>query len=128
MFSVLIADDDRATIELVTTALESVGLSPDVAQTRREAFANFDVQPYDLLLLEMLLPEMDGVETIITVRHHWPRCRIIAMTGGGRFLDTGEALSIAKAVGADAALAKPFTAARLFGTLAGLLSPAVGAA
>jgi YesN/AraC family two-component response regulator len=73
-----------------------------------EALAIQEVEPVDVLLTDLIMPEKEGLETIGVFLARYPDVRIIAMSGGGR----GSAidyLNVAKAMGADGILAKPFS-------------------
>ncbi|MBI4001864.1 MAG: response regulator, partial [Nitrospira defluvii] len=69
-------------------------------------------QPVDLILLDMFMPDKDGLETIGELRRTHPGIRIIAMSGGG-FKGTVDVLHVAKMLGARQTLAKPFTREQL---------------
>ena len=76
----------------------------------------------DLILMDIIMPEMEGVETLMTVRERYPDIKVIAMSGGGR---TGniDFLSTAEKLGASAILPRPFT----LGALAAALEQTFGA-
>ena len=66
----------------------------------------------DLILLDMFMPDKDGLETIGELRRTHPGIRIIAMSGGG-FKGTVDVLHVATMLGARRTLAKPFTREQL---------------
>jgi CheY-like chemotaxis protein len=65
-------------------------------------------QPFDLVITDILMPNKEGLETIIEMRREHPGIKIIAMSGGGR---TGnlEFLDAAEMMGAHKTLGKPFS-------------------
>ena len=72
---------------------------------------------FDLLMIDLSMPEQDGFETMRAVRPLQPNARIVAMSG--RF---PELLRAAEHLGADAILAKPFQAEELFAVIGPLLA------
>jgi len=64
-------------------------------------------EPYDLVILDIFMPEKEGIETIIDLRRDYPDVKIIAISGGGRGRDL-QYLKIARDFGAQKTLAKPF--------------------
>jgi CheY-like chemotaxis protein len=68
------------------------------------------------------MPDVDGVEVIMTVRRRWPQVRIVALSGGFGAMDAPKLLHMAKMLGADAAVSKPFTGSQLLASVAQALS------
>jgi CheY-like chemotaxis protein len=62
----------------------------------------------ELVITDMLMPEMEGVETIMTLRREYPHLKIIAVSGGGVFVREN-CLQLARTLGAKRVLTKPFT-------------------
>jgi len=75
----------------------------------REAVKAYQAGRVDLVLLDMVMPEMDGVETLVALRRMDPRARVLAVSGGGS-VDPSIYLDVARALGATQTLAKPFEA------------------
>ena len=69
---------------------------------------------FDVVIVEMIMEEREGVETILSLKRRWPGCAIVAMSGGRARVSAQSALMIATAVGAHAVLPKPFSATDLF--------------
>src|SRR2546426_1156017 len=65
-------------------------------------------QSIDMVIVDMIMPEKDGLETLMEIRRNSPKARIIAMSGAPR-TKVMDSLSVALKVGAVATLAKPFT-------------------
>jgi YesN/AraC family two-component response regulator len=72
--------------------------------------------PSDLVITEILLPEKDGIETIVHLRRDFPEVKIIAVSGGGT-LSPQTHLKMAIELGASRALKKPFDQARMMETV-----------
>jgi DNA-binding response OmpR family regulator len=103
---ILIIDDESQVRDLLRQALERAGHEVVEARDGREGLRSFRVTPADLILTDILMPEKEGLETIIELRREVPGIKIIAMSGGRggklNFLD------IAKQLGAQRVLQKPF--------------------
>jgi DNA-binding response OmpR family regulator len=69
-----------------------------------------------------MLPDADGLQTISAVKADRPVTPVVAISGGGMFA-ISDLLAIARSVGADAAIAKPFRVAEIVGAVSNLLSP-----
>jgi DNA-binding response OmpR family regulator len=78
--------------------------------------------PVDLVITDMLMPEMDGVETIQQLRRSFPGVKIIAISGGG-MASPDHYLKIARKLGAGKTLKKPFTFPELLGAIHELHPP-----
>jgi CheY-like chemotaxis protein len=118
---ILVIDDEPFVQEalkrvLATTAAVVVASTADAGLiTMREA-------PVDLVIIDVVLPGMDGVAAIKLIRRDYPGVRIIAISGGGNFglnsylpdaISTTAYLAACKAAGANGTLAKPFETAEL---------------
>jgi CheY-like chemotaxis protein len=107
MARVLVVDDESEMRKVLREALERRGHSVDEAANGREALRQFaDAQP-DLVILDLIMPEMEGIETIQALRRKCPAVPIIAISGGGR-LNPEDYLSMAGQIGAQRTFAKPF--------------------
>ena len=72
-----------------------------------EGLRLYRAKPADLVITDIIMPEMDGIEVIMALRREAPQLKVIAMSGGGRFMQM-EPLSMAEPLGAFATLRKPF--------------------
>ena len=75
----------------------------------------------ELVISDVYMPEMDGIEVLARLQHEFPAVRVIIMTGGGH-LATGNLLDIASTLGARATLAKPIAEAELRAAIARVLA------
>jgi CheY-like chemotaxis protein len=81
--SVLIADDNALNQNLLRRLVGKLGHSADVVSNGREAVAAVAQQPYDAVLMDVLMPEMDGLAAAEAICRRWPRGnrpRLIALT------------------------------------------------
>jgi CheY-like chemotaxis protein len=109
---ILVVDDDVIVRETITRILEDKGYRVLTAENGDEGLSLFRAKRPDLVLTDIIMPEKEGIETIIVIRKEAPAARIIAMSGGGR-AQNKHFLDLAKALGADDALDKPFIEADL---------------
>jgi FixJ family two-component response regulator len=77
------------------------------------------------MVLDMLMPDMDGVETLLALRDFVPRLLVVAMSGGGR-VSSHLYLRFAKLMGAAQVLEKPFSADQLLQAVASALAELPG--
>ncbi len=107
MAQVLIIDDDRGIRQLLRRIIESRGHVAVEADTGRTGVDAFQQQSFDLVLTDIVMPDMDGNQTIVHLRKLNPSIKIIAVSGGGRARNLTP-LQLAKQFGADRILEKPF--------------------
>ena len=107
MAHILIADDDPAIRHLLRQVLEGEGHQVEDAADGWEAIVRYRRHPADLLITDILMPDVEGVGTIRELLRHYPDAKIVAISGGGD-TGTGECLGHAQAAGAHRTLAKPF--------------------
>ena len=107
MASILLVDDNNELRAVIERALRAVGHDVYTAMNGKAALAILPKVKYDLVLTDIVMPEMEGLELIRSIRKIDPTAKIIAMSGGGS--GTAENyLVLAKNFGAAAALEKPF--------------------
>ncbi|MBU1355051.1 MAG: response regulator [Candidatus Edwardsbacteria bacterium] len=80
---IMIIDDEPAVGEMMTTLLESEGYEAMVAYDGQDGLEQMGKTPADLLLLDYMLPGMDGIEVLCEVRHRWPELPVIMITAFG---------------------------------------------
>jgi DNA-binding response OmpR family regulator len=108
MACVLIVDDELSVRSTLRHKLEDMGHQVLDASGGREALCIADGQRPDIAIVDILMPEMDGIETINAFRRKDYRFPIIAMPAHGTAKRTWYG-NIAKMLGADDVLEKPFT-------------------
>ncbi len=112
MPSILIIDDDDNLRDSLRRTLHKEGYTIMEAGDGGRGLKQLENSPADLILLDMFMPEKEGLETIGELRRAHPGIRVIAMSGGG-FKGTMDVLNIAKMLGARRTLSKPFTREQL---------------
>ena len=116
--SVLVVDDSMHVVEFISELLRREGHAVVSARSGREAAAILDSLAVDVLITDVLMPEGDGIELLHRLRRaerHIPR--IVAISGGGRYVDSQNCLTIAAGAGAQVCLKKPFTDVELLAAL-----------
>jgi DNA-binding response OmpR family regulator len=106
--SILVIEDDARTRKMLRAQFEAEGFSVDEAEDGVGGIANVASHCPQLVLVDIFMPNMDGLETIAELRRRWCDLPIIAMSAGGA-LSQGDVLEIAKEMGASAVLTKPFS-------------------
>jgi CheY-like chemotaxis protein len=110
--TILFVDDEPAIREAASRLLRSAGYDVEVANDGRAALARYRERRRDLVLTDVMMPVMEGLEMIRELHKLDPDVRIIAMTGASaERADTY--LSVAKDFGARAILRKPFNKSEL---------------
>lgn len=112
MQSILIVDDDPYIVKLIGKILESEGYDVMTASNGNMGLKSFKAQRPDLAIVDIVMPEKEGLETITEFKRVDPGARIIAISGGGKG-SPSTYLPIAKKLGAAATIAKPFKKSEL---------------
>ncbi len=107
MKQILIIDDDTNIRTIIGDILSMAGYEPLIAADGDEGLKLLKGNPCPLLITDLIMPEKEGIETIIEAKKSNPEIKVIAISGGGRIGAT-DYLSVASKIGADATLAKPF--------------------
>jgi CheY-like chemotaxis protein len=107
MARVLVVDDESQLRQLLCQALERRDHTVDQAADGREALQRLAEHQPDLVITDLVMPGMEGIETIQALRRRCPALPIIAISGGGR-IDPENYLAIAGQMGANRTFAKPF--------------------
>jgi CheY-like chemotaxis protein len=106
MAKILVVDDDATLRALLAGTLKRAGYDVEQAADGRQAVRAYRASPADLVLTDMFMPEMDGMEAIMMLRREFPDVRIVVMSGGAYF-GTSDILEMAEQLGAARTLAKP---------------------
>jgi YesN/AraC family two-component response regulator len=110
--SILIVDDECGVRTELTYLLEEEGFRVQEAPDGVKAKTYLEERPYNIIITDLLMPDMDGMELIDYIKTAHPSSKIIAISGGGDFFDEGDDtkkyLQSSKKYGADHILNKPF--------------------
>jgi len=124
--NILVIDDDAIVRRTLQEILESEGYQVTCAENGRYGLAAFERRRPDLVITDIIMPDQEGIETIVHLRKVWPEGPIIAISGGGR-IGNVDFLQMAERIGADAILAKPFEPEELLSHVARCLAKNGGA-
>jgi two-component system chemotaxis response regulator CheY len=108
MPSILVVDDEDQVRRLVRETLEQAGYLVMEARDGKEALQQHRLAPADLVIMDILMPNQDGLETTVALRREFPSVKIIVITGGSDMIGTLNFLDVAKMLGAHSTLQKPF--------------------
>lgn len=112
--NIIIVDDEEQIRDSLSILLKKQGHKVDIAETGNEAVLLCEINEYDLLITDIIMPDMDGVELIIQIKKDYPEMNIIVMSGGGNFGGTENYLQIAKGLGVNKIFNKPVRMDALF--------------
>jgi DNA-binding NtrC family response regulator len=121
MARILVIDDQPQIRDNCREALEDAGHTVMVAADGREGVKLYQREPVDLVILDLYMPELDGLATIQALRAATPRLPIIAMSGGGAIGQATNFLDIARALGAVRTFEKPIRLDALLAMVADVL-------
>ena len=114
----LVIDDSSVVAHLTAQILSDNGYRVATAGSMEEALADADIAHLDLIVTDIFMPGMGGVEGIKRIKTTWPRVKVLAMSAGlGERISSERATSAAVRAGADAEIHKPFTAMELISTV-----------
>jgi CheY-like chemotaxis protein len=117
MTRILLIDDDDDVRDSMARVLEHEGYETVTAKTAREGLSLLESSDFDLLISDIIMPGIDGVEAITRARKSNAAIKILAISGGGNFgrryyqpeaITTTAYLQAAADAGADFVLTKPF--------------------
>ena len=106
MASIMVVDDEKQTRMMLRQMLERAHYEVIEATNGYEAIQIFREHPADLIIMDLIMPRQEGIETIIEMRSEFPYVKIIAMSGGGR-IGPAPYLDLATKLGALRTLSKP---------------------
>ena len=102
---ILVVDDDDALRVLVRSQLEGAGYQLDEAKDGTSAIEKLGLGEYDLMLLDINMPEKSGIDVLRFWKEKGLKCRVIMLTGRVGFSIATESLKL----GADEYITKPFS-------------------
>ena len=110
---ILVVDDDESIRKVLATILEEEGYTVDTSKNGKEAITKSRKNFYNLALIDIRLPDMEGTRLLATVKDTTPRMRKIIITGYPSVQNAIEALNR----GADAYVLKPFDMEKVIETI-----------
>jgi len=123
MSRILIVEDTRLMRDSLVDVLGSAGHDVATADDGAQALDLFTAgERFDVIITDIIMPEMDGIQAILEIQTVQPDARIIAISGGSARLDKSLGLETAKRLGAVAVLEKPFEIDTLLAAVAKALS------
>ncbi len=111
---ILVIDDEEGIRRLLTTILTEKGYNVDTAATGEEAIRKTSEKIYNLVLIDIILPDLCGLELLTQIKETRPRTRKVIMTGNPSLQNAVEALN----KGADAYVMKPLDVEKMLNTIA----------
>lgn len=108
MPSVLVIDDDDRIRRLIREVLEQAGYVVEEARGGKEGLERYRTHQPDVVIMDILMPDQDGLESMLTLHREFPSSRVIAISGGGDMIGILNFLDVAKMLGASRTLQKPF--------------------
>mgnify|MGYP006295083797 CR=1 FL=1 len=112
MPNVLVIDDDKPLREMILQLLTREGIDAVGAVDGKEALKKLDEQAFDLLITDIVMPDMEGLELITHLRKACPDLPVIAISGGAR-IGPESYLEMARMLGARHTFQKPMAPAAL---------------
>jgi CheY-like chemotaxis protein len=113
---VLIADDEQLVQKTFKFCLEEAGYEVGLARDGREALRYVQMHKPAIVLLDVFMPDCDGLETLLEIKRRAPATKVIVMSGGG-IKNRYEFLSMASKLGADGIIRKPLSPRALIALL-----------
>ena len=121
--NILLVDDEESIRKMVRAVLGEDKYSFAEASNGVEALSLMETQSFDLILTDVIMPDCDGIELVMSVRKKLPGIKVIVMSGGGR-VRADHYLNLAEKLGAARVFEKPFNTAELRETVSELLNEA----
>lgn len=125
MAKILVFDDEPSILLMIKKMLEKAGYEVDMALNGKEGMELLEKNKPDLLITDILMPEKEGLETILELKSKYPELKIIAISGGGRIGPEGY-LPTAKLFGADMVFQKPLVQKEFLQAVSTLLNETLG--
>lgn len=107
MKKILIVDDDSTIRSMVCTILATPMRSFSEATNGTEALRALEMEMFDLIISDVIMPNCDGIELIMSIRAKYPNLPVVIVSGGGR-VNATHYLGLAEKLGAVKVFEKPF--------------------
>jgi CheY-like chemotaxis protein len=116
---VLVVDDDEASREVFCELLTSAGYAVQSAYDGLDAIRHMEKTGFNVILTDVCMPHMDGLELLIEILNRWPNSRVVVHSG----IINEQVARHAEATGAHAFLSKFANSTQLLNTLASACRP-----
>lgn len=116
--SILVADDAPDVCSLLTHWLRNHHTA--CVHSGAEALTALSLLHFDLVITDVLMPDVSGLDVIRRLKETQPWIKVLAISGGGRFVNAADCAAQAKEIGADDVLLKPFDESQLQQRVRGL--------
>ncbi|MDO9563332.1 MAG: response regulator [Bradyrhizobium sp.] len=123
MAKILLIDDMKGVRRTVSAVLKRAGHIVTEADDGDAGLHLLKCERFDLVITDMLMPKLDGIEVLLFLEQQPDRPRVLAISGGGSQVSADEAFMLARSK-ADATLAKPFDNSELLAAVDKLLKVA----
>lgn len=110
----LIIEDMQGVRDSLEVILSIAGYEVDMAKDGQEGLNKASTKSYDLIITDILMPELDGTEVIVQLKNAGNKTPILAISAGGNGVSASQALTIAQEK-ADSVMEKPFSKEDLLG-------------
>ena len=117
--TVLIVDDDKLVLAMYKFAFEDHGYRVLLADDGNAALRTLESQQVDVVFLDILMPEKEGLETLLEIKQRFPDVAVFVMSGGGT-RGRHDFLTVAKKFGATGIVKKPATPKELIALIEAL--------
>jgi YesN/AraC family two-component response regulator len=121
MAHILIIDDDPQILDMLGQTLKREGHEVVEALDGKEGLKLYRENPTDLIITDIIMPDKEGIETIIELQRDFPDVKIIAISGGGHN-DPHQYLYIARMLGVQKTFTKPIAREELLKAASELLN------
>jgi DNA-binding response OmpR family regulator len=121
MARILVIDDEPEMRTILRQILEKAGYEVVDASNGREGLRRYSEKPADLVITDLVMPEKEGIETILDLKRKFSGVKIIAVSGGGQ-VGPRDYLKLAGELGALKTFAKPFSMGELLKAVQELLA------
>ena len=120
MSRILVIDDDDLVLDMLFQSLTREGYDVLIASNGEEGLRLYREEPVDLIITDLIMPEKEGIETIIELRQDFPDVKIIAISGGG-FIGKKDYLHMARIFGVQQTFTKPVAREQLLDAIRELI-------
>ena len=110
MATILIIDDEESMRVLLCSALKAAGYEVVEAANGRQGLELYRLRPTDLIITDIAMPELNGLDMILELTRHFLHAKVIAISGVG---EEQNVLDVAKLLGARRTIQKPFSMLQL---------------